>query len=418
MRALPVAAVALVALAVLAAPGPATARAGWGPAFDVVRSTDASTGRSSAVVAAPRGRFVVAWTSRRAGVQARRIGPAGTGRVLTLDPRGADDVRLWSSPTGATVATWTRPGGALRLRSIGPDDRLGPATTITRSGEGIVAIPRRDGSTTVAWIARTGPQAALVQARRISAGGRPGPISVLTAAGDDARDLLGAPDIDDGAMLAWTTGGILYGRRVTPDGAPARPTFQISGLGETVTAPRLTTDGTGGATAVWVQGAAPTTVQQVAIISDDKLSGLDQLSAPGVTAMAPSLAFRGLQGIVVWEERRQRGSVVVGIDADGRRTTLSRPGAPGLRPHAAIDAAGHGFVVWQRGRAVEVARFGPTGRPRRTTLAAGPARAGGPHVAVTAGGRALAVWVRATRAGSRLQAARSPQRLAKHGSAR
>jgi len=382
-----------IAAAALVGITPTTAHAAWGPAFDVSGPGDASTGRSNAVVAAPRNRFVVAWTSRRAGVQARRIGPVGAGRVLTLETRRAENVRLWPSPTGATVTTWTRPDGAIRLRVIRPDDRLGPATTVTLSGENVVAVPRRDGSMTIAWIARTGPQTAVVRARRISATGRPGPVTTLTAPDADAHDLLGAADIDDGAMLAWTTGGILHGLRVTADGAPARPIFQISGLGETVTAPQLTTDGTGGATAVWVQGAGPTTVQEVAIISDDKLSGLDQLSAPGVPALAPSLAFRGLSGIVVWEERRPGGAVVVGIDADGRRSTLSRPGAPGLRPDTAIDRAGRGFAVWQRGRAIEVARFGHATRLRRTSLGSGA----NPHVAATAGGRALAVWVQGTR---------------------
>src|SRR6185312_16347713 len=97
--------------------------------------------------------------------------------------------------------------------------------------------------------------------------------------------------------LVWNAGGTLFGRRITAAGAPARPAFQISGQGETASAAQLATDGTGGATAVWVQGSAPTSVQEVAIISDDKLSGLDQLSAPGVPSLLPSLAFRGLAGV-------------------------------------------------------------------------------------------------------------------------
>lgn len=403
---------AAVALAVIAAALPTAADAAWGPAFGVSRPGDATTGRSSAVISAPRGRFVVAWTAR-SGVQARRIGPAGAGRALTLDAPG-DDVRLWASPTGATLATWTRADGTIRLRAIRLGDRLGRATTITRSGEGVVAVPRRDGTTTVAWIARTGAHTAVVRARRISATGRPGPITTLTAPDGDARDLLGAPDIDDGAMLAWSAGGILYGLRITPTASAARPTFQISGLGQTVRAPQLTTDGTGGATAVWVQGTAPTTVEEVAIISDDKLGGLDQLSTPGVPALAPSLAFRGLSGIVVWEERRPGGAVVVGIDADGRRTTLSRPGPADLRPDAAIDAAGHGFAVWMRGRAVQAARFGHGARRQGTTLASDASSGAAPHVAAAPDGRALAVWVR----GGRVEAARYTWRLANGGNGR
>jgi hypothetical protein len=396
-----------VLLALLAVAGRADARAAWGPAFAV--SPPARALQSSAVVAAPGDRFVVAWASATR-VQARRVGGRRAGRVLTLGARGTD-VRLWPAANGSTVVTWARADGSIRLRAIARDDRVGRAVTVTEPGDDghdVVAVPRRDGSTTVAWIARTGEQTAVVKARRVSAAGVAGPVSTLTAPDGRAGELVGAPDIDDGAMLVWSAGGILFGRRVTAAGAPSRPTFQVSGLGQTASAPQLATDGTGGATVVWTQATTPASVQEVAIISDDKLSGLDQLSASGVASLTPRLAFRNLFGVVVWEARPASGAVVAGVDADGARTTLSRPftGSAGLRPEAAIDAAGHGFAVWQRGRAVQVARFGHGLARRVTTLTAASSRAGVPHIAATARGRALAIWVRTTRSGSRLEAAR------------
>jgi hypothetical protein len=408
-----------VLLAGLAAAGPADARAAWGPAFDV--SPPGRALDSSAVVAAPADRFVVAWTSG-SRVQARRVGGRRASRVLKLGSRGAD-VRLWPSANGSTVVTWSAAGGSIRLRAIAPDDRLGPAVTVTEPGDDsrdVVAVPRRDGSSTVAWIDRTGAQTAVVKARRVSAAGVAGPVSTLTAPDARADEIVGAPDIDDGAMLVWNTGGILFGRRVTPAGAPARPAFQVSGLGQTASTPQLATDGTGGATVVWTQATAPTSVQEVAVISDDKLSGLDQLSAPGVPSLAPRLAFRNLFGVVVWEARPTTGAVVVGVDADGARTTLSRPfaGSAALRPEAAIDAAGHGFAVWQRGRAVQVARFGHGLARRVATLSGASSRAGEPHIAATPRGRALAIWVRTTRSGRRLQAARYWHPLANRGTGR
>jgi hypothetical protein len=305
------------------------------------------------------------------------------------------------------------------MRTLGADDRLGPTVTISEPGargHRAVAVPRRDGSATVAWIERTTPTTSVVKARQVSAAGVPGPVTALTAPGGQADELLGAPDIDQGAMLVWNAGGTLFGRRVSAAGAAARPPFQISGQGETASAPQLATDGTGGATAVWVQQTAPVSVQEVAIISDDKLSGLDQLSARGVPSLAPSLAFRNLFGIVVWEARPSTGAVVVGIDADGTRTTLSRPfgGSARLRPEAAIDAAGHGFAVWQRGRAVQVARFGHGLERRVSTLSPASSRDGAVHIAAAPGGRALAIWVR----GTRVQAAAYGSGLAKRPIAR
>jgi hypothetical protein len=70
--------------------------------------------------------------------------------------------------------TWARADGSIRLRAIARDDRMGPAVTVTEPGDDghdVVAVPRRDGSTTVAWSDRTSAQTAVVTARRVSAAG-------------------------------------------------------------------------------------------------------------------------------------------------------------------------------------------------------------------------------------------------------
>ncbi len=418
---------AAVVAAASAFAAPATAHAGWAPAFDVSAPGGGATGRSNAVVAAPGGRFVVAWAwgAHASGapdaVQARRIGHRGAGRRLTLAAGAAavDDVRLWPGPGGRTVATWSAATRArrtaIRMRTISAHDRLGRTVTITEpsdDGAGVVAVPRADGSTTVAWIDTTGAQTSVVKARRVSATGARGPVSLVSAAGGRASELVGAADIDDGALLVWNAGGTITGRRVSAAGAAARPPFQISGQGQTAAAPQLATDGTGGATVLWVQRTAPASIQEVAVIADDKLSGVEQLSAPGVASSAPSMAFGNGFGVTVWAARTPATAVVAGLDADGQRTTLSRPSRrpASLRPDAAIDGSGHGFAVWQRdlrsGAVVQATRFGGTRAPRARTLARAPGGGAFPHIAAGPGGRALAIWVQTRARVARVEAAR------------
>jgi hypothetical protein len=378
---------ALTAL-VLAALPPA-ARAEWSPPIAV----SAPGARTAAVAATRGGGFVVAWAAGRA-VRARRLVDGRAGRMLTVSAGAAraDDVALWPAPRGRTVVTWTS-RGVIGLRAIGAGGRLGPRARITAHGSQVVAVPRADGSVTAAWIASDGS----VRARRISPRGTAGAVTRLTAPGTRVRALVGAADIDGGALLVFDAGGMLLGQRILGDGSATRPSFPISPLGQTARLPQLATDGTGGATVLWVQDAAPASIQEVAVIADDKLSGLEQLSAPGAAARSPSLAFRNGSGVTVWEAQTGRGAVVAGLDSDGHRTTLSRPSThPGLHPQAAIDAHGRGFAAWRRDGAIQVTRFG---QRRVETLARGAS----PRLAASADGRAMAVW---TGRGGRIRAAR------------
>ncbi len=416
----------VVALVVALAAVPAAAQAGWRPAEDASPPGGGATGRSNAVAAAPGGRFVVAWTWAGPGtgaatlVQAARLGNGRTGPTLTLASGGGpvDDVRLWPGPGGRTVATWASLAGPLEaaivLRTIGPDDRLGPPVTVTEPGDrglGVVAVPRADGTITVAWIAQTGVATSVVKARQVSAAGTPGPATSLTAPGGQVGELAGAADMDRGVLLAYSAAGVIHGQRITETGAATRPSFRISPQGQTAWSPQVVADGTGGGTVLWVQATSPLSIWAVAVLTDDKFSDSDRISAPGVASRAPSIAQRNGSAVIVWEAETPRGTVVAGRDADGKVATLSPPPIqPSMLPQGAIDRAGNGYAVWQRelgsSGAVEAALFGRrVSNPGRTTLSSASDGETFPHIAVAADGRAMASWVWTGVSGPRVQTA-------------
>jgi hypothetical protein len=416
----------VVALLTALAVAPAAAHAGWRGAEDVSPPGGVATGRSNAVAAAADGRFVVAWTWAPPGaaattqVEARRIGGGHRGATLTLASGvgPVDAVRLWPAPAGRTVATWASPIGPfdtpITLRTIGPDDRLGPPVTITEPGDrgtGVVAVPRADGTITVAWIDRTGPTTSVVKAREISPAGVPGPVSTLTAPDGAVEELVGAADMDRGVLLAYDARGTIYGQRITETGAATRPSFQISPQGQTAAAPQIVADGTGGGTALWVQGTTPASIWEVAVIADDKLSGADQVSSPAIASVAPSLAQRNGSAVIVWQAQTPSGAVAAGRDPDGTVTTLSPSSdQPALLPEAAIDRAGNGYAVWQGGTGaatvVQAALFGRrVSDERAATLSTGSAGQAFPHIAVAPDGRAMASWVWTGFSGPRVQIA-------------
>ena len=191
----------------------------------------------------------------------RAIPAAGTlGPVLRLSrpPANASQPRLGVTSGGDGYAVWVGSDGAnsrAQGRAIDTAGNLGPIRNLSAAGAN-AGFPRVDvddfGNAFAIWTRAVGSDTR-VQGRPVPASGAPGPITTLSAAGQNAI----LPEISIGAgngVAVWARhdGSDLRVQAValSPVGGTGTPTT-LSVAGEGATNPDVAVDGTGNAQVVW-----------------------------------------------------------------------------------------------------------------------------------------------------------------------
>ncbi len=275
----PVVALAAAAFAFAAGATPDSTGAGWRTAVEVQANVFTGSAQEQAAVdAAPGGRMLAVWASRRQesgsyGVYARAFDPLGrpvSGEIhVNSTERGAQQrPAVAMAPGGGAWVVWQSSGqdgsgSAVVARRLGAKwTPLGGeiAVNVVREGDQSSAAVATDsaGRALIVWSSRTPSDTAEIRGRRFDAGGRPlgGEIVLSGGARDDLPAVTGLPG--DRFLVVWARHrrdddhhGI-YGRFVEAGGEPATGELELSPSGETSIEPAVAADATGRFAVAWL----------------------------------------------------------------------------------------------------------------------------------------------------------------------
>jgi hypothetical protein len=280
---------------------------------------------------------------------------------------------------------------------LSPPDVKGAHATIDANGDAIAVWSGYDGAK---W---------RVQERQISATGSRGRVKTISAAGDKSLSPQIAGNPDGGAIVVWTrthgTSKRVQARRISANGRLG-PVKTISSPRRTATSPRIASDARGDARAVWLQHhRRELRVKTRKISSTGALGPVKTLSSARQKSHDPVIASDADGDVIAawsqpdsedWRIRARR------ISANGRLgsvKTLSAPGHGAGLTQVASDARGNALVVWSQfnsqvsNRSIKARRISATGAlgPRLSLSDAGE-YALSPKVASNASGEAIVVW--------------------------
>jgi hypothetical protein len=311
----------------------------------------------------------------------------------------------------------------------GPGDLAGaadlsPAAEMA-SGPDVAVAP--DGTATVVWSSRSGGGEFTVFARRISPAGAPGPITQLSASGEDALAPQVAVAPDGTAVVAWMRHDgadfRVQSRRIAPNGTPEEATRTLSGAEQDASAPQVAVAPDRTATVVWKRfDGFRYLVQTRQVLPDGTSPGPAQrLSEPKGDAVEPQVAVDS-DGVatVAWSrfDGESEDSIVQlrRVEPDGTPAgttrSLSAPGESAIQPQLGLGPDGAATVAWNRFDGadwiVQAQHISPAGLPEGAVqnLSATGESAAEPRLAVDGEGRATVVWDRFDGAGFVVQARR------------
>ncbi|HWO83999.1 MAG TPA: glycosyl hydrolase [Solirubrobacterales bacterium] len=287
---------------------------------------------------------------------------------------------------------------------------LSAAAEMTAGPDAAVAD---DGTTTVVWSARSGPELK-VFARRIAANGSRGDAVQLSSSGGDALEPQVALAPDGTATVAWAgwdgANFRIRERRIGADGVPEEATRTLSGSGRNAFDPQLDVSPEGEATVVWKRYDGSNYLVQAKRIAPDGTSEspAERLSEAGLAAVEPEVAVaEDGSATAVWSRFVAGAESVVQtrrIKPDGSLApapvNLSAAGGGAIQPQVALDPDGEATVVWNRfdgaNWVVQGQRLSPAGAADGAAfnLSASGRSAAQPQVAIDAAGVATAVWER------------------------
>lgn len=227
---------------------------------------------------------------------------------------------------------------------------------------------------TIVWQTQTSRFADpnLVQARRISADGEPGPILDLSEAGS-----FPTPQVAIGpsgtSTVVWVEADGIRAKQISPDGeaGPLR-NLASTDTSDQITDLSIAIDGQGNVTATWIRFlASGGRILEVSRIDFDGFVG-ENLVVQGRQVESPEVVsnFRG-RSTIVYQVRRgkhqrikaARYTPAAALEPIGR---LSQKSGRSLEPAVAIDGRGRVTVAWQRfGRrnALQTTRLDRSSRP-------------------------------------------------------
>ena len=260
------------------------------------------------VATAGDGTTTVAWQRSDGAnqiVQAATRPPGGSfGIPVDLSPSGvsafAPDVA--ASSDGTTVVCWTR-SGQLETATRPPGGSFGPgafvsANTVELARTSVAVAP--DGTTTAVWQGTVGSDSVIQSATR-PPGGSFGPVSDLSAVGQDAafsNPTSGRSQISTGpdgeTTVVWTrsNGSNDIAQVATrPPGGSFGAAVDLSGTGQNAFDPRVSTGSDGTTTVVWTRSNGLNNIAQATSRPAGGGFGLQtNLSAVGQNANIPQVA--------------------------------------------------------------------------------------------------------------------------------
>ena len=242
-----------------------------------------------------------------------------------------------------------------------------------------------------------------VEARRISAKGRLGPVKTVSAKGRPAGGPRIASDAHGNAIVTWEQKRAtlrIKARRISAKGALGH-VQTLSSAKRKSEDPVIASDARGDAIAAWSQpDSSDWRIRARQISAKGRLGPVRTLSAPGHGAGLAQVASdaRG-DAVVVWSQFDSKESTrtikarrISAKGTVGRVMTLSSAQEYGLLPQVASDARGDTVVVWE-GDGAEARQISPTGVLGPTQTLSSPGQAGySPQVGIDDAGNATTLW--------------------------
>lgn len=265
-----------------------------------------------------------------------------------------------------------------------------------------VVVDTQDRATVV-WEAEDPiTDALLVQAKRISADGVPGPVqtlsSVLTFAHGECRCPQAVVDSEDRVTVAWQvydgTDFRIRARRLSADGVLG-PVQELSESGKDGSGQHLTVDSLGRVTVVWRLIGSADVIQAVRLDASGVPGTVETL---GPADGGPKVAIDQLdRATVVWESPTGIEATRLAADSTpGPAQTLSPSGESAVLPQVVVDSLGRATVVWLRMAStyeVKSVRLGADGTPEPVqTLSPEGQDTLDPRIAIDSENRVLVTW--------------------------
>jgi len=274
---------------------------------------------------------------------------------VTVDATGTA-IAVWSRSNGSNtiIQASTRPSGGSWSTPVGlsetGQDATNPQVTVDATGTAIAVWSRSNGTNT-----------------NIQASTRPSgvswttPADNLSAVGQDASAPQVTVDATGTAIAVWSRSNgtnTIIQSSTRPSGGPwSTPIADLSATGQDASAPQVTVDATGTATAVWSRSNGTNTIIQ----SSTRASGgswmtPEDLSEPLGSAIQPQVTVdpTGL-ATAVWNRNDGSNNIIQSSmrPSDGSWSTpadnLSLPLQDASAPQIAAGASGRVVVVWEQG---------------------------------------------------------------------
>jgi len=266
----------------------------------------------------------------------------------------------------ATVVWSARSGPEFEVfaRRIAADGSRAAAVQLSAPGGDALApqvAVAPDGTATVVWTRWDGADFR-IQERRIGVDGTPEEATqTLTGSGQDAFD----PQVDvspsgEATVVCKRFDGFHYlvlMRRVAPDGTAETAAQRLSESGRDAVEPQVAVAADGSATAVWSRFDGTATIVQERWIGPDGTLAADTvgLSAAGANAVQPQIGLAADGGAtVIWNRFDGSDWVIQGQHLslagapEGPAFALSAAGRSAAEPRLAVDGAGVATAIWER----------------------------------------------------------------------
>jgi hypothetical protein len=274
---------------------------------------------------------------------------------VTVDSTGTA-IAVWSRSNGSNtiIQASTRPSGGswstpVDLSETG-QDATNPQVTVDANGTAIAVWSRSNGTNTI-----------IQSSTRPSGGSWTTPADNLSAVGQDASAPQVSVDATGTAIAVWSRSNgtnTIIQSSTRPSGGPwSTPAADLSATGQDASAPQVTVDATGTATAVWSRSNGTNTIIQASTRpSGGSWTTPENLSEPLGSAIQPQVTvdstglaaavwnrYDGSNNIIQSSMRSSGGSWSTPAD------NLSLPLQDAFAPQIAAGASGRVVAVWEQG---------------------------------------------------------------------
>ncbi len=239
--------------------------------------------------------------------------------------------------------------------------KKGPILNLSAPGQWNASYPQvataANGASTITWVSEGSKYA--ISAVRIDAKGKKGPILKLTAPGQSAYEPRVATAPNGTSTIAWQRYAgkhyVIQAVRIDAKGKKG-PILSLSAPGQGANGQEVATAPNGTSTIAWQRyGGSTPVIQAVRIDAKGKKGPVLSLSAPGRMASVPQVATAANgASTITWQQRRDVGTNIdiqaVRIDAEGNKGTVLdiSSDVPNSEPgiQVATGLTGASVVTW------------------------------------------------------------------------